>query len=250
MANISSQIIASLGAILLGIVSRKLLQIGSRPADLPPGPPTIPILGNLHLMPDHDVNLQFQKWAQQYGPVYSLMLGTKTMIILSNNRAIKKILDKKSAISNDRMEIYIGQKIASGGLRVLMMGYGQTWRMVRRIMYDYDAAVNPDVSQRDQFALGAGRRICPGIHVADRSLYLSISRLLWAFDFKRPLDSNGKDVVPDPTQVTQGFLASPPPFKAVITPRDADRAKIIRHHWETAKRNDLDPETLQWKVRQ
>ncbi|KAF5599132.1 cytochrome P450 monooxygenase oxidoreductase [Fusarium pseudocircinatum] len=45
-----------------------------------------------------------------------------------------------------------------------------------------DAAANPDASKRDQFTFGAGRRICPGIHVAERSLFLGISRILWAFN--------------------------------------------------------------------
>lgn len=111
----------------------------------------------------------------------------------------------------------------------------------------YDAAVNPDVTQRDHFSFGAGRRICPGIHVADRNLFLSISRLLWAFDFKRPLDHEGKEIVPDPTKITQGFLASPLPFQAVITPRDTRRAEIIREEWDKTKRENLDSETMQWK---
>lgn len=32
------------------------------------------------------------------------------------------------------------------------------------------------------YAFGAGRRECPGRHVADASLYIVISRILWAFD--------------------------------------------------------------------
>ncbi|KAI1119690.1 putative cytochrome P450 [Nemania abortiva] len=129
MAYISSPIIFSVIIALLAILSRKILQIGRRPIDLPPGPPTIPILGNLHLIPKHDAHLQFQKWAQEYGPVYSLILGTKTMIVFSSDHAIKDIMDKRSAISSDRMDMYIGQKIASGGLRL-------TISKIRRIMHD------------------------------------------------------------------------------------------------------------------
>ncbi|KAE8343343.1 hypothetical protein BDV24DRAFT_161389 [Aspergillus arachidicola] len=51
-----------------------------------------------------------------------------------------------------------------------------------------------DVTKRDHFAFGAGRRICPGYHVAERSLAIAIMRILWAFEVvwapgtKQPVD--------------------------------------------------------------
>lgn len=39
-----------------------------------------------------------------------------------------------------------------------------------------------DVSKRDHFAFGAGRRVCPGYHVAERSLAVAIMRILWAYE--------------------------------------------------------------------
>lgn len=39
---------ALLGGLVYGVY--RLLQVGRRPAGYPPGPPTIPILGNLHLV--------------------------------------------------------------------------------------------------------------------------------------------------------------------------------------------------------
>ncbi|KAL3451426.1 cytochrome P450 [Aspergillus insuetus] len=41
-----------------------------------------------------------------------------------------------------------------------------------------------DASKRDHFAFGAGRRICPGYHVAERSLAIAAMRILWAFEIK------------------------------------------------------------------
>ncbi|KAJ9654515.1 hypothetical protein H2198_006458 [Neophaeococcomyces mojaviensis] len=41
-----------------------------------------------------------------------------------------------------------------------------------------------DVTKRDHFAFGAGRRICPGYHVAERSLAVAIMRILWAFEIR------------------------------------------------------------------
>jgi cytochrome P450 len=37
-----------------------------------------------------------------------------------------------------------------------------------------------DPTKRDHFAFGAGRRLCPGVHVAERSLALAMMRILWA----------------------------------------------------------------------
>jgi Cytochrome P450 len=72
-------------------------------------------------MPSRDAHLQFEKWAREYGPIYSLMLGTKTLIVLSSDEAVKDLLDRRSGIYSHRQEMYIGQTLCSGNLRLLMM---------------------------------------------------------------------------------------------------------------------------------
>jgi cytochrome P450 len=110
----------------------------------------------------------------------------------------------------------------------------------------YEAASNPDASKRDTFTFGAGRRICAGMHVAERSLFLGISRLLWAFDIAPAVDrTTGKVLMPDPEKLTQGFVCMPEPYQAAITPRSPERAEVIKHEWEQAQKS-LDPKTKQW----
>jgi len=53
-------------------------------------------------------------------PIYSLILGTKVMIVLNTDQAVKDLLDKRSNIYSSRPEMYLGQVI-SGGLRVLLL---------------------------------------------------------------------------------------------------------------------------------
>ncbi|KAL2831569.1 cytochrome P450 [Aspergillus cavernicola] len=520
-----------LGAIATIALIVRVLLIGRRPRNYPPGPPTLPVLGNIHQMPTQDAHLQFEKWAREYGPIYSLMLGTQCLIVLSSDVAVKDLLDKRSAIYSDRQEMYIGQVLCSGGLRLLMMRYGPTWRMFRKMvhgllnvvtsrnyvpyqmlenkqmlyelltepegflkhirrysnaltttmvfgwrtptyedrkmkqlfdgfsafaeinqtgaaafidffpllrklpafmlpaqntarelhthekalykghwmkakedirndninpcfsigMYDAqkkdgfsddqacyisgtlleagsdttsstlyafvqamllfpdvqrkaqeeidrvvgphrlpvmddladlqyirgcmketlrwmpttilgavphavtqddeymgyfipkgagvvnnvwanhmdpkrhpsprefnperykddrqslgDAAANPDGSKRDAFTFGAGRRICPGIHVAERSLFLGMSRILWAFDIAPEIDGNGKAIIPDPDRLTQGFVCMPEEFPARITQRSKGRADTVTKEWKDAERECLDPTTKQW----
>ena len=83
-------------------------------------------------MPKIDAHLQFQKWAKEYGPVYSLMLGTKVLIILSSDVAVKELLDKRSGIYSARLDMYVGQTLCSGGLRFLMMVSSDTAKMKPR----------------------------------------------------------------------------------------------------------------------
>lgn len=86
-------------------------------------------------MPKRDAQLQFQKWAKQYGPIYSLILGTKTLIVLSSDQTVKDLLDKRSNNYSDRQEMYVGQELCSGNLRLLMMGYNPKWRSFRKMVH-------------------------------------------------------------------------------------------------------------------
>jgi hypothetical protein len=109
-----------------------------------------------------------------------------------------------------------------------------------------DAAANPDATQRDVFTFGAGRRICPGIHVAERSLFLGMSRLLWAFNIEPALDGKGNPILPDSDRLTQGFVCMPEEFPAKITPRSKEKADMVVKEWRDAEKECLDPETKQW----
>lgn len=116
MASLTYTLLATLVSLAIYWLSR----IGQRPKGYPPGPPTLPLIGNLHLMPKEKTHLQFKKWAEEYGPVYSLMLGTMVMVVLASDQAVKDLLDKRSAIYSSRPDHYLAQ-VAGGGLRMPLM---------------------------------------------------------------------------------------------------------------------------------
>lgn len=110
-----------------------------------------------------------------------------------------------------------------------------------------DSAANPKPIKPDQVTFGAGRRICPGMHVAERSLFLGIARMLWAFSFEPQFDTKGSPILPNPDRVTQGFVCQSEAFLVRIVPRSMERAKMVAQEWEDAKRDCLDPTTKQWQ---
>ncbi|KAH8585684.1 cytochrome P450 [Bisporella sp. PMI_857] len=110
-----------------------------------------------------------------------------------------------------------------------------------------DAANNPDATKRDHFSFGAGRRRCQGMHIADRSIFLALARMLWAFDFERHVDPETlQEIVPDKDDLVEGVMSLPNPFKANIVPRCSAKAQSVRDAWAEASKV-LDAETLEWK---
>jgi hypothetical protein len=65
------------------------------------------------------------------------------------------------------------------------------------------------------------------MHIADRSLFLAISRLLWAFD----VEAVEGEIV-DPSNLSEGLLVKPNPFKARIVPRSLQKSEAVRLHWQ------------------
>ncbi|KKA19811.1 Cytochrome P450 [Rasamsonia emersonii CBS 393.64] len=98
-------------------------------------------------------------------------------------------------------------------------------------------AASADYENRDHYGYGAGRRLCPGIHLGERNLFLGIAKLPWAFSFDKELDSSGKPIEPDVDPITgysEGFLVCANPFPCKITPRSEARRDTIMKEFAQA----------------
>lgn len=76
-----------------------------------------------------------------------------------------------------------------------------------------ESASNPNPAKRDHFTFGAGRRICPGIHIADRSLFVAISRMLWGFNIRQGVDESGRAIPLNADIMNPGFVAEPESYR-------------------------------------
>lgn len=59
--------------------------------------------------------------------------------------------------------------------------------------------------------------MCPGLNVAERSLFLGIARMLWAFNITKAKDANGNEIPIDRDAIEVSQSACPKPFKYVPT---------------------------------
>jgi cytochrome P450 len=100
----------------------------------------------------------------------------------------------------------------------------------RYLKYTASAAYymnSTDASERDHFSYGAGRRACPGIHVAERSLFINVSRVLWGFNLRKKVGADGKEVEVS-AKMAPGFFSVPEPFECDIKPRSGKHTLMMR----------------------
>jgi hypothetical protein len=56
-------------------------------------------------------------------------------------------------------------------------------------------------------SFGCGRRISPGMNIAERSLYILPGRVMWACRITKAKNANGADITPPSYDYTTGFNA-------------------------------------------
>ncbi|ESK85920.1 cytochrome [Moniliophthora roreri MCA 2997] len=116
---------------LLAWLIQKTLKTGRREKYLPGGPPTVPILGNLHIFPTEDPHLKFTEWAQQYGDIYSLKIGSGTVIVISGMEAASELMDRRSATTADRPKLHMVKRVTDN-LNMGLCHCSDTWRALRK----------------------------------------------------------------------------------------------------------------------
>ena len=106
------------------------------------------------------------------------------------------------------------------------------------------SAPSSDHYSRDHFQYGFGRRFCQGLFVAEASLYIIISRVVWGFDIScqpgHKLDMSAKSCRPSFSRVLlfheadfagniqAGLATKPKPFRVSIKSRSRQHEAIMK----------------------
>ena len=99
-------------AVLMAIASPLIPWILAtlRTNNFPPGPPVTPGLGNLLQLSLSKPYLTFHKWAQLYGDVVGIKVGTGNLVILNNPESVSDLFDRRGAHYSGRPYHHIMNK--------------------------------------------------------------------------------------------------------------------------------------------
>ncbi|KAH7401090.1 cytochrome P450 [Phaeosphaeria sp. MPI-PUGE-AT-0046c] len=102
---------------------------------------------------------------------------------------------------------------------------------------DHDSEPDPH-----KYVFGYGRRICPGRHVADNALFITIAQCLTVFDIRKTTE-NGRVVEPK-LEFEPGTITHPVPFRCSITAKSKAHEELVRAAEKDYPREKSDAEEL------
>nr|KAF6303661.1 hypothetical protein mMyoMyo1_003583 [Myotis myotis] len=97
---------------------------------LPPGPTPLPIIGNLMQLNLKDIPASLSKLAKEYGPVYTLYVGSTPTVVLHGYEAVKEALIDHGDEFLGRGPIPIISDFQKG--HGILFSNGETWKQMRR----------------------------------------------------------------------------------------------------------------------
>ncbi|KAJ3797608.1 cytochrome P450 [Lentinula aff. detonsa] len=103
----------------------------TRGLKFPPGPPQLPIIGNVHQL-SIDAWTTFTAWKDEYGPIVYLNLAGQNVVVLNTLEVASDLLDDRAAIYSDRPNWIVACQMLTEGLFMPFVRYGETWRRMRR----------------------------------------------------------------------------------------------------------------------
>ncbi|XP_031377040.1 cytochrome P450 71A9-like isoform X2 [Punica granatum] len=102
--------------------------------DLPPGPPCLPVIGNLHQLDCSAVHRSLWKLSKTYGPLMSLKIGSIPFQVVSSARMAREIIKNHDPEFSARPQPRVMQKLSYNGLDVAFTSYpDKYWREMRRL---------------------------------------------------------------------------------------------------------------------
>ncbi|XVE74922.1 hypothetical protein DITRI_Ditri12bG0057500 [Diplodiscus trichospermus] len=118
--------------VALLLLFKKKAQVKKEVKRLPPTPPKLPILGNLHLLGELP-HSSLRQLSRKYGPVLLLRLGRIPVVVVSSAEAAREVLKVNDLACCSRPLIAGAGRLSYNYLDVAFAPYGEFWREMRKI---------------------------------------------------------------------------------------------------------------------
>ncbi|KZT03583.1 cytochrome P450 [Laetiporus sulphureus 93-53] len=108
-----------------------------RASQLPPGPKGLPLLGNVHQLPQDYQERTFGHWAQTYGDIFTAWFFRRPALVISSADIARDLMEKRSAVYSDRPRfVYMAELIGWKAVFVLNTT-DLNWRKHRKWLHSY-----------------------------------------------------------------------------------------------------------------
>ncbi|PON60496.1 Cytochrome P450, E-class, group I [Trema orientale] len=100
--------------------------------NLPPSPPSFPIIGNLHQLAK-DPHRSLRSLSEKYGPLMLLNLGRVPTLVVSSPDLVGEIVNTNDVVFSGRPKTTATEILFYEHKNVLFAPYGEYWRQARKI---------------------------------------------------------------------------------------------------------------------
>ncbi|XP_040283166.1 cytochrome P450 2K4-like [Bufo bufo] len=104
--------------------------MNKNPKNFPPGPLKLPLIGNLHTVLAKGLHQTLMELSETYGPVFSIQMGLKKIVVLAGYDAVKDALVNHAEEFEERARVPIFEKMDKG--LGLPFAHGDNWKIMRR----------------------------------------------------------------------------------------------------------------------
>ncbi|KAF8513314.1 cytochrome P450 [Hysterangium stoloniferum] len=109
-------------------------------APLPPGPRSLPFIGNTFDLPQGKAWETYNRWADKFGDIVHVKTVKQSIIILNSFETISDLLESKSNIYSGRPYMTMFHELMGLGGGTAFLPYGTQWRKHRKL---YHQQMNP-----------------------------------------------------------------------------------------------------------
>jgi cytochrome P450 len=102
---------------------------------MPPGPTPLPFLGNKLQLHKSKPWVQFQQWSEIYGPIFTIWIGRKPTIVISDPNIAVELMEKRSTKYSSRPRMVAMGEILWDNASILVQPYGKEWSVRRKLLH-------------------------------------------------------------------------------------------------------------------